>query len=83
MTPAQNAQLVISGGLRGAGDTKWPLFAVICGLLFVRVPLVIFLIKVFGFGVGAAWVAAVIDQYVRSAVVYIRFINGKWKGKQV
>lgn len=79
MTPAQNSQLVLSGGLRGAGDTKWPLFAVIAGVLFVRVPLVVILIRVFHFGVGAAWAAAVVDQYVRSVIVYARFLSGKWK----
>lgn len=83
MTPAQNSQLVIAGGLRGAGDTKWPMFAAIGGVILVRVPLVIILIKGLHYGVGAAWVAAVIDQYVRSAIVYIRFVRGKWKALQV
>jgi len=79
MTPAQNSQMVTSGGLRGAGDTRWPLLATISGVLFIRVPLVIILIKGFGFGVGAAWVAGIFDQYARFAVVYARFLSGKWK----
>lgn len=79
MTPAQNSQLVLSGGLRGAGDTKWPLVAVVAGVLLIRVPLVLLLIKVFHFGVGAAWAAAVVDQYVRSIVVFLRFRGGRWK----
>jgi putative MATE family efflux protein len=83
MVPAQNSQLVISGGLRGAGDTMWTLFSTTAGVLLVRVPLVVILIKVFHYGVGAAWVAAVIDQYVRSVVVYFRFRDGKWKQVKV
>jgi len=82
-TPFQNSQLVTSGGLRGAGDTRWPLVAVISGVLLVRVPLVLILIKGFDFNVGAAWVAAVCDQIVRYVVVYARFIGGKWKQIEV
>mgnify|MGYP001113145243 CR=1 FL=1 len=79
MVPFQNSQLVLSGGLRGAGDTKWPLFAVISGIVFVRVPLAIILIKFLHFGVWAASLAGVIDQLARSIVVYFRFRDGKWK----
>lgn len=79
MTPAQNSQLIISGGLRGAGDTKWTLISTLLGLIVIRIPLVLILIKGFNMGVGAAWAAGVIDQYVRYAIVYARFLNGSWK----
>jgi putative MATE family efflux protein len=79
MVPAQNSQLIISGGLRGAGDITWTLISTLTGVILVRVPLVILFIKVFHYGIGAAWIAADIDQYIRSTVVYFRFRSGKWK----
>ena len=79
MVPAQNSQLILAGGLRGAGDTMWPLWSAILGVLLIRVPLVLIFIKVFHLGVGSAWVAGVIDQYIRSTVVLLRFRSGKWK----
>jgi hypothetical protein len=34
---------------------------------------------VFGWGLIGAWIALVLDQYTRAAVVYFRFRSGKWK----
>lgn len=83
MIHAQNSQLVISGGLRGAGDTKWTFIAVVSGLLIIRVPLAIILVKILHYGIGGAWVAGVADQVVRSIVVFSRFKSGKWKYRKV
>lgn len=77
--PAQTSQLIIAGGLRGAGDTKWPLIATMSGILGVRVILGILFVKVFPWGLTGAWIAVAIDQFVRSIVIYFRFRDGKWK----
>ncbi len=77
--PAQNSQIIIAGGLRGAGDTRWTLISTFCGVFFVRVILAFFLIKVLMLGLVGAWIAVGLDQLVRSTVIYLRFRNGKWK----
>lgn len=77
--PAQTSQLIISGGLRGSGDTRWPLIATMAGVLGVRLILGFIFIKVLFWGVLGAWLAMTIDQFVRSAVIYFRFKTGKWK----
>lgn len=77
--PFQNSQLILAGGLRGAGDTRWPLIAILCGALGVRVVLGILFIQVLMFGIIGAWAAIAIDQFTRSTVIYMRFKTGRWK----
>ncbi len=81
--PAQSTQFILSGGLRGAGDTKWPLYASIAGIWGVRVVIGYLLTTVLGMGLLGAWTAIAIDQCVRSAVIYGRFRSGKWKKVKV
>jgi putative MATE family efflux protein len=77
--PAQTSQLIIAGGLRGAGDTKWPLISTMCGILGVRIVLAVILVNVFKMGLPGAWVAVAVDQIVRSLLIYLRYKKGHWK----
>lgn len=77
--PFQCSQLIISGGLRGAGDTIWTLVSTFIGILVVRIALsYIFVIKM-EMGLQGAWLSVVIDQGIRWAVINIRFRTNKWK----
>ena len=73
--------MVLSGALRGAGDTRWPLALNLLGVVLVRVPLAIYLshdlvplplvggtIAGAGLGVVGAWYAAVLDIVARGEV---------------
>lgn len=77
--PGQSTQLSLAGALRGAGDTMYPLYASIFGIWIFRVVVAYFFVHVFHWGLIGAWIALVLDQYTRSAVVYFRFRSGKWK----
>ncbi|MEW9123275.1 MAG: MATE family efflux transporter [Thermotaleaceae bacterium] len=77
--PFQSSQLILAGGLRGAGDTMWPLVSTFIGILGVRVVLSYLFVVVLGFGLVGAWMAVFVDQFVRWALVYYRFQKGKWK----
>lgn len=77
--PGQSAQLTLSGALRGAGDTMYPLYASIIGIWVFRVGATYLFVNVFGWGLIGAWIALVTDQYIRSIVIYLRFRSGKWK----
>jgi putative MATE family efflux protein len=81
--PAQSTQFILSGALRGAGDTRWPLYASVAGIWGVRVALGYLFVKVLGYGLIGAWVAMALDQCVRSVVIYGRFTSGKWKTTKV
>ena len=48
--PAQSTRFILSGGLRGAGDTRWPLYSTFVGIWGVRVVLGYLLAIVLGAG---------------------------------
>lgn len=77
--PFQSSQFILAGGLRGAGDTFWPLVGTFCGVMLARVVLAYIFVSVLGYGLTGAWMAVLVDQFIRWLFVYIRFKTGKWK----
>ncbi len=77
--PGQSTQLSVAGALRGAGDTMYPLYASIFGIWIFRVFVAYVFVSIFNWGLIGAWVALVLDQYTRAAIVYFRYRSGKWK----
>jgi putative MATE family efflux protein len=77
--PGQSTQLSLAGALRGAGDTMYPLYASATGIWIFRVVVAYVFVHIFHWGLIGAWAAFVMDQYTRSAIVYLRFRSGKWK----
>jgi putative MATE family efflux protein len=71
--------MVLSGALRGAGDTRWPLIFAIIGMWAVRLSLAYTLVLGFNLGLVGAWIAMVIDLGIRGTMMFFRFKNGKWK----
>ena len=82
--------MVFTGGLRGAGDTRWPLVITFLGLCCLRLPLASFLawseiplgpwvIQGLGWGVQGAWIAMVSDIIVRAVLIVLRFLHGGWR----
>lgn len=83
---------VLTGALRGAGDTIWPLLVTFAGMLLIRVPGSYLLsmdsvpvigtnlvVPGLGIGVAGAWYAMLIDVVVRSCLVSARFYHGGWR----
>lgn len=82
--PALATINVLTGALRGAGDTRWPWAIVAFGYLVVRLPLTYRLTLPpseggLGFGLSGAWYAMLADLSVRGALVAGRFLQGGWK----
>lgn len=77
--PGQSVQLCLSGALRGAGDTLYPLYACIFSMWIFRVGLSYVFVNIFGWGLNGAWIALLIDQYIRAGIIFFRFRSGKWK----
>ena len=71
--------MVLSGGLRGAGDTKTPVYATLLGSLLVRVPVVYVFAIMFGWGLDGVWLATAFDWTVRAVVIYYLFRRGAWR----
>ena len=77
--PGLAASMVFSGGLRGAGDTWWPLLITATSLWLVRTFGGGALVNLFGLGMVGAWVAVDIDMTVRGVLFWWRFRLGRWK----
>ena len=77
--PFQSSQFILSGALRGAGDTKSIAKIIFLTVLLVRPTLALVLINLFSWGLEGAWVALVADQLLRTALVWRRYKSGKWK----
>jgi putative MATE family efflux protein len=88
--------MVLSGALRGAGDTRWPLVFTFIGFICVRIPLAYWfawdkieltgtdiVIQGWNLGLQGAWMAAVTDIIIRCGLVSYRFYHGGWKRARV
>ena len=78
--PVQTDSFVISGGLRGAGDTRFTAMSMMITVLIVRSILAVLLVTVLGWELWGAWIALIADIVIRGVLVYFRFRSGVWKG---
>ena len=77
--PALAASIILTNALRGAGDTRWPLLYNSVGLLLVRIPLAYALTDGWvTLGLYGAWIAMLVDLYVRGAAALLRFLADGW-----
>lgn len=76
--PFQASQFILAGALRGAGDTKYTAFVTMLTVLLLRPAMAIFLINQFDLGLHGAWYAIVADQLLRTTLISLRYISGKW-----
>ncbi|MDO4355682.1 MAG: MATE family efflux transporter [Clostridia bacterium] len=81
--PGICTQIPVAAALRGAGDTRFPLIASATGIWVFRVLVAPLFVYNFGWGLSGAWVSIALDQTTRAAVVYGRFLTGKWMEKKV
>ena len=70
---------VLAGAMRGAGDTRWPMYVTILGVWVFRMPLVYLFVKVLGWNIVSVWILTAGDFLVRSFVLWQRFRTGEWK----
>jgi putative MATE family efflux protein len=71
--------MVLAGGLRGAGDTRYVMYLTTFGNWGIRLVFSYILGFVVGWGLLGVWVAMAMDQVIRGSLVALRFRSGKWK----
>lgn len=94
--PPLAAVMVLSGALRGAGDTRMLMVYTLIGFVGVRIPGACLLawdyvsvpftdlaIPGAGWGVYGAWWAMAADVFVRCGLISFRYWRGKWKTLKV
>ena len=71
--------IVLAGALRGAGDTKWIMWALFLGSYFISLPLAYLFAIVLEMGAKGAWMGATIYIILLSGVFLYRFQGEKWR----
>lgn len=83
----------LQGGLRGAGDTTWPMYGsslgmgLRLGIAVLALPATALVVTAgpvsvspgLGLGLGAVFVSLVVDRYARALVNIVRFRSGRWR----
>ncbi len=64
---------VLSGALRGNGDTRTPMYVAAMGLWGIRLPLAYVLAFLMKMEIAGVWVAMTVDLYVRSILIALRY----------
>ena len=88
--PGFSIAIIMGAGLRGAGETIWPMFSTIIGMLLIRIPIVTFAAYVFlphlchpEWSLTALWIGIFADLNFRAVLNGVIFRRGKWAAKQV
>ena len=71
--------MIITGGLRGAGDTKFIFYVTLFSTWLFRVVLSYITVVRYNLGLSAAWIITIIDWFVRAILLSRRFKQGDWK----
>ncbi len=75
--PLMAVDFAIAGALRGAGDTRFPLIATICGILLGRLlPAALFL--TLDFSIYWIFMVMVLDYGIKAVLVLHRYRSRKW-----
>jgi MATE family, multidrug efflux pump len=93
--PSLACIIIVTGALRGAGDTRLPLLLTWIGFLVIRIPLAYLLmypsvdlgslgvVRGFDMGLYGAWLAMFADLSVRGVCFLLRFATGGWQRVKV
>ena len=81
--PAFAAAMIFGASLRGAGDTLAVMLYNLASITFVRLVGVILVARVWGYGLPAIWAVLSFELCIRAALMYRRFVAGKWQAINV
>jgi putative MATE family efflux protein len=82
LQPFLALNFIMSGALRGAGDTRWPLYTKIISTWGIRLPIVMIMLWL-GFGLTGVWIGMATDFAVQGALAWWKFRQGRWKTERV
>jgi Na+-driven multidrug efflux pump len=70
-------EMTLAGALRGAGDTRFPLFSTFCGLMLGRL-IPAWLFAQAGFSVYWIFAVMIFDYLLKAILLVHRFRSHKW-----
>jgi putative MATE family efflux protein len=71
--------MVLTGSLRGAGDTGFIMFATIAGMWLIRIPLTALLATAFHAQIRTVWAVMILDWLVRMSLLLWRYRKQRWE----
>lgn len=77
--PSLAVLMVLSGAVRGAGDTRTPMWVSAAGVLLFRVPAVYLFAITFGWGLAGVWLGTALDWAARATLMAWFYRRGRWK----
>lgn len=77
--PLMAIDFALSGALRGAGDTRFPLLSTFCGLICGRV-LLAAIFTITHRPVEWVYAALLADYVIKASLLVLRFRSGRWRG---
>jgi MATE family multidrug resistance protein len=77
--PMMAAAFLFAGNLRGAGDTRFPMYITGASVWVGRVVVATVLVVALGMGLPGAWLGMATDHTVRGALFFLRYRSGRWK----
>ena len=76
--PTLAVTMVLSGALRGTGDTRWPMILTFVGVWGIRIPTMWIFLQLGYLTVGWTWVITAVEFLIRSILIYWRFKKVDW-----
>ncbi|WP_440894685.1 MATE family efflux transporter [Amphibacillus sp. Q70] len=83
LEPGRTSNIVIISSLRATGDARFPVMIGIFIMWGICVPLAYFLGITMNFGLVGIWLAMMTDEWIRAAIMWLRWRSKKWMGKAV
>jgi len=77
--PSLGVQMILAGTLRGAGDTRTPMWVTFVGVLIFRLSLVYFLAIHLEMGLAGVWWGTAADWAGRALLLWFFFRRGRWQ----
>ena len=81
--PLMAVEFALGGALRGAGDTRFPLLAILTGLFVFRLGSALVLQAFFNPTVVQIYLCLVSDYAVKALMLASRFASGRWKETRI
>lgn len=76
--PLLAVNMILSGGLQGAGDTRFPMWISLLTNWVIRLPLAWFLAQYLGLGASGVWWAMTISVCLSAIIIAVRFQGSAW-----
>ncbi|NGZ76735.1 MATE family efflux transporter [Saccharibacillus sp. VR-M41] len=76
---ARTFNMIVIGSLRAAGDAKFPVYVGLVSMVGISLPLGYVLVFQFNMGLPGIWLAIAADEWIRVAIMYMRWKSRVWK----